>query len=315
MDVFPGSALRSALALLSFLALAGGLAPEGAAQAPDGCITDISPTAPGQPRSFQCPGGELQFFVSVPPGCEDGGCAMLVDLPGATQSAAALELNTGLAARGRSGTPRFIVISAQHNRGAGPPFFDTTSPNGDFVEVLDFLERAARVFDADRDRLHMGGFSQGGVLTFNAVCSARGAALLASAAPAAATPGEQGSANCFGAGQRNTPVPILYFSGRNDRIAPFEDQAAAAQDIVAGIGPIASAQQIDSGPNGFIQFRVVGANGRLLELIRFDNTNTLGGHCFVGPLVPNGGACNGPDGFQMGAKILDFYRANPKQGR
>jgi len=71
---------------------------------------------------------------------------------------------------------------------------------------------------------------------------------------------------------------------------------------------------IDMGPNGFIQTRIVGSGGRLLETIDYDNTNPrLGGHCFPGAFVPNGGACNGSTSFAIGAKALEFYIANPKR--
>ena len=86
-----------------------------------------------------------------------------------------------------------------------------------------------------------------------------------------------------------------------------------AESILAGLGPVGSTQVIDTGANNFVQTRITGQNGRILELIRYDNRNArLGGHCFVGPFTPNAGGCDDPTAFENGAKTLELYMNNPK---
>jgi poly(3-hydroxybutyrate) depolymerase len=297
-----------------FVCAAGAAAQTTVVPTPDECITDVSPTPPGQPRRFQCAGDEVSFFVSIPQACSaSSGCGLITNLPGATQTAASAEANLGLEQRVAAlALPRpFVVISAQRDRPQGPPIFGANSDD----EVFAFMQRAARVFAADLDRIHIGGFSQGGGITFSILCDPQRASFIASAAPAASAPADP---QCFGAGAafENPSAPILYFSGTQDTIAAFERQAAAAEAIVSGIGPVQSTTVIDQGVNGFTQTRITGANGRTLELIRYDNVNArLGGHCFPGPAVPNGGGCDGPTAFEIGAKTLEFYVNNPKSAQ
>ena len=311
---FRSGVLAALVGILAFGWAGSAGAQTTSAPAPDECITDISPTATGTPRRFQCAGDEVSFFVSIPQACSaSAGCGLIVNLPGATQTAASAENNLGLERRVAAlALPRpFLVISAQRDRPGMTPIFAAGSAD----EVFAFMQRAARVFAADLDRIHIGGFSQGGGITFSILCDPAKASFIASAAPAASAPGDR---QCFGAGAGfdNPSAPILYFSGTQDTIAAFERQAAAAEAIVDGLAPVQSTTVIDQGVSGFTQTRILGMSGRILELIRYDNTNArLGGHCFPGPAVPNGGGCDGPTAFEIGAKTLEFYVNNPKRAQ
>jgi predicted esterase len=280
-------------------------APRGT-PAPDDCITNIQPTAPGAARVFQCAGDEVRFSVAISPRCAQGGCGIIVDLPGATQTAESVNGDSGL--RQRTRDLPFIVINAERPRPGMTPIFAADSDE----EVFAFMQRAARVFAADLNRIHIGGFSQGGGITFSILCDPAKSSFIASAVPAASV---SRTPNCFGGGSNFNPTAaILFMSGTRDMIATFSQQVDTAMRIVAGIGPVQSTQTVAMGPNGFTQMRITGQNGRILELIRYDNSNPrLGGHCFVGPFVPNTGGCDGPNGFEYGQKILEFYMANPKR--
>ena len=276
------------------------------------CIiqTGVSPTAPGAAREYNCDGFEERFLLAIPPGCDRGGCGLIADLPGATATAENPNLNTGLRQRTRDLPQPFLVLSANRPQ----LFADAASADRIFM----FMQAVASVFSVDRDRVHIGGFSNGGGVTFNFICDPMKADFIASAAPQATS----GNSGCFGTdpGDTNPPIPILYFSGRNDMIASFPQQRAAAQRILDGTGAQFDSivQQSDIG--GTLHVRFVGSAGQPIELVRYDNVKdpaagppALGGHCYVGPFTANGGACTGAAAFENGAKTLEFYLANPKR--
>jgi poly(3-hydroxybutyrate) depolymerase len=300
---------------LGLLGLAGSSTAQAQVAAPDDCITDTSATPPNQGRRFRCAGGEVDFTMSIPPACVQGGCGIIVDMPGATQPYEAANQNTGLRQRTRS--LNFIVIGAQRPTPQTPNSFDLQLRGGSADEVFDFVQRTARLFRADMNRIHAGGFSQGARMTFNLICDPAKTSLFASVAPAASEGLPPGS-TCFGAGAQftNPTTPLLYFNGRNDMIAPFAGEQRTTMSILAGFGPM-RAETINTGVNGFLQMRFTSptGSGRIFERIFYDNTNPrLGGHCFPGPFQTNGGGCDGPNAFEIGAKTLQFYMANPKGG-
>jgi dienelactone hydrolase len=177
------------------------------------------------------------------------------------------------------------------------------------------MQRAAKVFAVDTTRIHIGGFSQGGFITFNFLCDPQKANLIASAAPQAATP-RTGNVTCFGPAASdavNPDVPFVFTSGRNDRVVDFQGQQAAQQAIVRSLQPVRSMQVIDQGPNGFMRTRVVGNDGRTVDLILHDGTNPrLGGHCFVGADSDDGGGCTAPNACMNGEVTFSFFKNNPR---
>ncbi len=279
--------------------------PEGTLEQ---CIrsTGVGPTAPGAAREFNCAGTPERFLVAIPPACTDGGCGLIADLPGATAMAENPNLNTGLRQRTRNLPQPFIVLGANNPR----LFFDAASSD----RIFEFMQALANVFDVDRDRIHIGGFSNGGRVTFDFACDPEKAAFIASAAPQATSQSIDGPV-CA-----RPLVPIRYFNGRNDGIADFPEIQVTAARIVQGIGAGAP-ETVDSSPVGnFVQLRFTGAQGQLFERLIYDNIKDpaagppdIGGHCYVGPFTPNGGACTDEAAFENGAKTLEFYLENPRR--
>lgn len=274
----------------------------------------IGATAPGAAREYLgCMGYEERFLLAIPPRCTTGGCGLIADVPGATAPAENPNLNTGLRERTRDLPQPFLVL------GVDRPSRTFNQASSD--RIFMFMQAIANVFAVDRNRIHIGGFSNGGSVTFDFICNPFKAAFIASAAPQA-TGGPLGRAICFGTGQPNPNVPIIYFSGRNDMIANFATQQQTATRIRQGIGAANVAPiVVQQSAIGNVQhLRFVGTQGRILETIQYDNIKdpaagppNLGGHCYVGPFTPNGGGCTGPAAFQNGAKTLEFYLANPKR--
>jgi hypothetical protein len=282
------------------------MAPGNTAEA---CIrnTGTGATAAGAAREYRCQGFEERFLLSIPPSCTSGGCGLIADLPGATAPAENPNLNTGLRQRTRNLSPSFIVLNADR-----PPslFFNQASPD----RIFRFMQAVATVFNVDRSRIHIGGFSNGGGVTFDFVCDPVKAAFIASAAPQASGRASSGAV-CS-----RPLVPIRYFTGRNDDIAGFANMNGVVNRIAGTIGAGAP-QVLESSPIGnyrLLRFR--GRNGEIVDQVAYDNVKdpaagppALGGHCYVGPFTPNGGGCTGPFAFENGAKTLEFYLENPRR--
>jgi hypothetical protein len=312
MRLFGSTLQRIGLAALIPLFVAQG----GQGPSAEQCILDAgtSATPAGASRTINCAGFEETFLLAIPPRCAAGGCGLIADIPGATSPAEIALLNTGLRERTRDLPQPFIVLSAE--RRPSLTFNDASSDR-----IFEFMKAVANVFDVDRDRIHIGGFSNGGLVTFDFVCDPAKAGFIASAAPQASIQGILGPA-CFGpdASDTNPDVPILFFSGRNDRIASFAAQEATARAIIEGIGA-GEPTIVDRSPIGnFEQMLFSGRNGEIFETIRYDNVKSamagppnLGGHCYVGPPVRNPGGCSGEAAFENGAKTLEFYMAHPKK--
>jgi poly(3-hydroxybutyrate) depolymerase len=123
----------SLLVVCAVLAAPSVRAQAPAAVAPDECITDVSPTAPGAARTFRCRGGEIDFLVAVPPSGARGGCGLIVDLPGATQSAEAVNTNTGLRQRTRDLAQSFVVVNAPRPSGGVANLFELSPPSSSYA--------------------------------------------------------------------------------------------------------------------------------------------------------------------------------------
>src|SRR5262249_51829025 len=117
----------------SAFAEVGAQAPAApAAVAPDQCITGVSATPPGQPRRIQCAGDQVSFFLDISPRCAQGGCGLIVNLPGSNTLASSIESLTALMKRARAdgdanpNQPGFIVMGAQRDiQGQRLPSFNT----------------------------------------------------------------------------------------------------------------------------------------------------------------------------------------------
>ena len=298
----------------------------------DDCITNVSPTPPGKPRIFRCPMGTIQYFVTVPQSCADGGCGLIISLGGLAEDAQTHDKNLGLRRLGAMNN--FIVVNAQQGQlgilpGSQLNFFDIRRGGSSEMQLFDFAQRAAKAFAVDRNRIHMGGFSQGAQVTFDILCDPTKVGLFASfSLHASAQPGfadtQMEGDMCFGPGLANPNVPILIMSGRTDGIVPPEEVESTVQSIITSLN-LGEGEMIDQGENGFVQRRFTGPDGAVLERIQYDNENNdplplegaeglrLLGHCYVGSVTQTFLSCAGPNGFSMGQKVMEFYMNNPKR--
>src|SRR5262249_3237837 len=140
-----------------------------------GCITDVTPGT----HVFTCDG--LKYDVTVPDSCPASGkCGLVLDVHGATMSGKIEDLETDMRASGR----KYGFVVVQPNANPGPPTASWT-PATDDPKVFAFLQLALGTFDVDRKRVHMTGFSQGGMMSSRFLC--QHADVFASIAPVAGT--------------------------------------------------------------------------------------------------------------------------------
>jgi len=270
---------------------------------PSGCITD---TTAGD-HSFTCDG--FTYDVSVPPACASGGCGLVLDVHGATMSGQMEDDNTNMRSLGAQNG--FVVV--QPNANPAPPA-SSWNPSTDDDKVFAFLQLALSTFHIDSKRVHMTGFSQGGMMTFRFLC--KHADVFASVAPAAGT-------GCSFTGQ-DTPsqqIPVLYMHGTKDAIINFQSFAAPQRDAVVSGWSTDQGTVIASDAN-YTRTRYLTPSGTPFEFVQHDyaaSSVLLQGHCYPGSTDPGGQpgqlfpfGCVAPNAFTWGDEVMKFFLAHPK---
>lgn len=299
---------RRALGLFAFAALATA-ACEPVAPPPGGACIDSA--APGL-RTFPAARCSLDFTVSIPASCPAAGCGLIVDVHGFAMDANIQDRNTNLRRLGNQAG--FVVAQPTAPVSGGLPSFSTQR---DADVIATFARQAILVLGLDPRRIHIGGFSQGGAITFFSICNH--ADLYASAAPIAAG----GGAGCF---QNGPPIPFLQTNGTMDQFANFQNASSTRSQVVAGMGlTLANGTAVRSF-TGIAQTRFQNARGQLYEFIQheFVGASAGAGHCFPGSFetaLANVGpglgtlrfACTDQQQLRIGEAIVQFYQANPKR--
>ncbi len=247
-------------------------------------------------QTFPCPEG-VEAEVEVPASCVDGGCGLVLDVHGYTMSADQLDQHTRMRTLA---TARGYVVIQPSAPGTVPSW--GTGEHDDVVWGL--LEAVVDVFDIDPDRVHMTGFSQGGMMTYRQLCAH--ADRLASVAPVA-------GGGCFGADTPSVEVPILYIHGHEDSIVSWSAVAVPQRDAVLAAWDFGAPQVIDSDTE-FTATRWTTASGTRFELWEHDfDTGDLfiAGHCLPGPDDNGTYRCESSQ-FDQALIVLDFFDDHPR---
>ncbi|MBI2395676.1 MAG: prolyl oligopeptidase family serine peptidase [Deltaproteobacteria bacterium] len=283
----------------------GDAGPETISTGPKGCITEIVAGT----KVFSCDG--LQFEVTVPAACLAGGgaCGLVLDVHGMTMSARIEDKNTEMRALGS----KYGYVVVQPNAIPAPPSSSWT-PAVDDTKVLAFLKSAIEAYDVDRDRVHMTGFSQGGMMTSRFLC--RQAELFASVAAAAGT-----GCTFVGLDVPSRELPVLYMHGTRDAVIAYSYGAAQRDAAVAAwkLGP----ESVVSADAKHRWTRRKSPAGTVFEFIQFEyeaSSVLLRGHCFPGsndltatePGQYLGFACTGDSAFVWGEIVMKFFRDHPR---
>lgn len=265
------------------------------------CITDGTAGT----HTFTCAG--VRYDVTVPAACTSkGACGLVLDVHGATMTAKMEDANTQMRALGQK--YGYVVVQP-----TAPGSAPTTSwtPGADDVKVHDVLVEAIAVLGVDPKRVHMTGFSQGGMMTSRFLC--RWAELFASVAPAAGT-----GCTFVGADAPSKEVPVLYLHGTADVLVAFSQGTAQRNAAVAAWKMTGPTTVTSDGAH--TRQRWTSAKGTVFEFVQHDYKATslaLQGHCYPGSTDKGGEpgqlfsfACVPPNAFVWGEEVMAFFRAH-----
>jgi pimeloyl-ACP methyl ester carboxylesterase len=320
------------------------LGPPIEAPKPSGCVTDVSAGV----HDFTC--DTTIDTVSVPEACTKRSCGVIVDVHGGMMSSQMEDKNTGLRALGVE--HGFIVIQPNALQNVvllNQRLYvaDTPMTPADDTRVMDILTQVIDVFHADKKRIHMTGFSEGGFMSWRWFCAHSD--LLASVAPGAAawkcgvlanaglTPPEVGcelSGNSLPAHN----IPVLYVQGMKDglidpKCADGWVRSNAFSALKLGTGTtLAGDPNFQSAP--YVRTRYLDPQGVPFEYIQHQYTSDssfLGvgivGHCYPGStdlmVTPPAQTIIQPDqlmsfgckdkcDFNWGEEVIKFFMAHPK---
>ena len=240
--------------------------------------------------------GPIVYELSVPDACVDSSCGVIVDIHGRTQTAERANELTGMREVGNAAG--YIVIHPES------PYAAWVDMPREARLIREFVEEVLDAFGGDRTRVHVGGGSNGGFMTWQFVCDH--ADLVASAAPLAA-----GITCPFDEeGAPTEEVDVLVFHGTTDTQVQFG--AAEAQRSAA----VAFWQMDEQDPiadeDDYRWFRWVSPTGTELQFVAFEWQGPTGGHCVPG--TEGHGGCGGDNPVRYAEAALAFYEAHPKDG-
>lgn len=248
-------------------------------------------------QTFGCP-EDVSAEIEASAACLAGGCGVILDVHGYTMTADQQDEHTRMRALA---PPRGYVVVQPSAPGAVP-----TWGLGEHDDVVwDLLQATIDVFDVDLDRVHVTGFSQGGMMSFRLLCGHADA--IASIAPVA------GDACFDGVHQPAVERPILYIHGHLDPIIPWATMGAPTRDALLAAWPFGSPTTFDSGTS-FDARRWTTTDGTPFELYEHDYSTgdvVLAGHCLPGPGDDHTFRCDGSE-FDEAAVVLDFFDAHPR---
>jgi hypothetical protein len=271
----------------------------------DDCITDVS----AGDHKFTCMG--ITFLVLVDDKCTKFACGLIFDIHGATMSGLQMRDNTLLH---KLAPPKgYIVVHPSATASNTGGTWDLTA---DPPKVGDFFTRMIKAFHVDPARIHVTGFSQGGIMTFWFLKNKT--ADLASAAPVAGAQPADWFTDAW-----KPRVPFLVMNGIDDQASTIDKSRSLIDSIVKGLS-LTPAMQV-AGDDHYSWKRWTGGMGMELEYIEHDygGQPVLGGHCIPGGVdKPEGGANNfGLNGttcttgmikLNWGEIVLKWFQDHPK---
>jgi polyhydroxybutyrate depolymerase len=271
-----------------------------------GCITDTSAGT----HVFTCDG--FKYDVTIPPACTSGGgkCGLVLDVHGATMSGKMEDNNTNMRALGA----KFGYVVVQPNANPAPPS-SSWNPGTDDDKVFAFLKLAISSLSIDDKRVHMTGFSQGGMMSSRFLC--KHADVFASIAPAAGT-----GCSFTGADTPSMQIPVLYMHGTSDALVSFS-AGTAQRDALIAAWKMTGETVVDSDAK-HKHSRWTNASGTTFEFIQHDyqaSSFVLRGHCYPGSKDLKGGepgqlfgfACTDAAAFTWGDVVMQFFVDHPRK--
>ena len=234
--------------------------------------------------------------LGTPEECLSAPCGLIVDFHPSNWTGKEVEQLTSMQ---RLGNDAGYVVMQPTSPGGRWAFSDAR------VRVRTIMDSIIEALDIDTSRVHVGGGSAGGFMTWQFVCDH--ADLIASAAPLAAGTGD---ACRFDADSSPAEeVDILQFHGRHDTTVPFAE-GIAQRDLVVESWDMTQTKVLADEPD-YVWSRWTNERGTVLEFIEYEWTTADGsGHCAPG--AAGQGGCGTDTAVDYGQAALEFYIAHPK---
>lgn len=292
--------------------------------APVGCVTDVTPGV------HELPCDTTTHVVMVPDECVAHACGVIVDVHGGSMSADMEDKNTNMRALGE----QYGYIVIQPNALPNPLLLGerTFIAGDDDVRVMNILTDVMEAFHADRKRIHMMGFSEGGFMTWRWICAHSD--LLASAAPAAAgwnctvlTVTQEIGCQFSGTDAPDRNIPILYMQGKSDQLMNPQCVFSWLKSNVYPTLKLDSGRKI-AGDATYERTRSLDPDAVPFELITHSYSTdaqffgvAVGGHCYPGstdftatlPGQLMGFGCKDDCSFTWSEEAVRFFVAHPKR--
>jgi poly(3-hydroxybutyrate) depolymerase len=274
----------------------------------------------------------VAFDVEVPDSCAAGGCGAILDVHGWSMNGPMEDRHTRM--RALAGPKGFVIV--QPTAPGSPPSWTDGNPLGHNFPfdgtVWGFFAATLQRFGADPDRVHMLGFSQGGMMT-NRFLYAHGDTF-ASMAPVS---GPDGFATLNGTvlqGMDVQPppankVPVFYMHGTRDALLKFDKTALPYKSAIIAAYGLGAAETIKSETG--LRGEKYAVDGRtMFEWYDHDYAQDniyIAGHCITGPITDGDGKFTDQDktpyrcltdadhptiDFDLGAEILRFFTEHPR---
>jgi poly(3-hydroxybutyrate) depolymerase len=256
---------------------------------------------------IKCEG--FAYDVTVPDACVKGGCGIVLDVHGLSMSGKMEDNNTGMRALGA----KYGYVIVQPNANPAPPS-SSWNPGTDDDKVFAFLKQAITAFAIDEKRVHMTGFSQGGMMTSRMLC--KHADTWASVAPAAGT-----GCTFSGTDTPSREVHTLYMHGTSDALVAFSVGKGQVDAAVAKWKMTAQPDVESDGKHAWHRWK--SPAGTILEFVQHDYqaaSSVLKGHCYPGSKDKGGepgqlfpfNCTESAPAFTWGEIAMAFFIAHPK---
>jgi len=277
-------------------------------------VTRTASTPQDPTQIVTCDGYGISYTISIPPQCVTTACGMIFDIHGANGTPEVINALTGIRAKGNAAG--FITANPHRIGHVTWTNLDASAAQME-LDIRDLVERLG----VDTNKVHVTGFSQGGYLTWAALC--RASDLIASIAPLASSGHDgwknlfngQSVSNCWSTGGPANPRAVMYHSGIFDPfyLSTIGEATIQVSRVNTWLGPSA------------LDFET---NAHWLSNGLFSVTQ---GHCVPNPVILsqqeaaaagipasdytglyNGQTCVYGDVYDWGQQVVDFFASHGK---
>jgi polyhydroxybutyrate depolymerase len=289
---------------------------------PTGCITAVTAGT----HTFSCQGYPVD--VGIPASCPAKGCGLILELHGDEGTGPWMDAHTRLLTLGPAAGYVVLAPTAKPIGVVGGVAYPGSSwAQTDDAAVIQITQSFISVFHLDPSRIHVSGFSRGGMMTWRLLCD--NANLFASAAAGGAGPHRQAlntnpEVECFEPGHvPSRHVDVLQLAGLQDMTVAYSTQLAIRNSAITQYGGNPATRTVVASNASFSHYRWAISGGATIEA--FEHNYVLPaasafaagvGHCIPGSTVAASAnypvACQALTGFVWGPEMITFFNAHQK---